>query len=145
MGMTTNPWHRALITAARSQGWEIGNGGEAKLALALHALDYTPANVATQFAIGPYRIDFAFPFERVAVEADGWVHTAANVRRRDKERDRQLTEWGWVTIRVDVQADIDREALKRALADAMADAAANAAGQWKSWKELDRRRWRAER
>lgn len=56
----------------------------------------------TQFPLGPYRLDFALPIERIDIEADGWVHTSRDVRARDRVRDRQLKAWGWKVVRIDV-------------------------------------------
>lgn len=49
-----------------------------------------------QFGIGPYRADFAFPSQRLVVEADGrdWHDPI-----RDEARDRALRALGWVTLR----------------------------------------------
>lgn len=94
---------------AEREGWDVTNAGEARVALALRKLGYRPADFATQFKLGPYKLDFALVAERIDIEADGWVHTARNVRRRDSTRDRQLRQWGWTVIRIDVDEDIDEQ------------------------------------
>lgn len=104
----TNPTLRAVTASAvESLGWRKGNHGENRLIMAMHRLGVRPRAVEQQFSLGPYRLDVAFPAERIAIEADGWVHTAVSVRRRDRERDRQLERWGWWVIRIDIDADDD--------------------------------------
>ena len=51
-----------------------------------------------QFPVGPYRIDFAFPEAKVAVEVDGsrWHRD----KERDASRDRELESLGWKVIRI---------------------------------------------
>lgn len=57
--------------------------------------------VAQQHKVGPYRIDFAFPAPRIALELDGFrhIHDPATARK-DAERDAYLREHGWVVLRV---------------------------------------------
>lgn len=108
---SSHPPAKIAVQAARDQGWNVSNPGEAEVARELAALGYTPADVETQFRLGPYRIDFAIPAEQIAIEADGWVHTTKQVRARDRERDRQLKAWGWVVVRV--STDDARAQLRR--------------------------------
>lgn len=100
--------------AARQEGWHITNSGEAILALELRRLGYNPDRVESQFSLGKYRLDFALVEERINIEADGWVHTTKDVRKRDRARDRQLRQWGWTTIRISLEDDL-REQLRRRL------------------------------
>jgi very-short-patch-repair endonuclease len=55
----------------------------------------------TQYRVGPYRLDFAWPELRVAVETDGW---ATHGRRKgfedDRARDAALLAAGWRVLRV---------------------------------------------
>lgn len=90
---------RHLIAVARERGYTGCNVGEARVWLELlRAHIGTPEQ---QFNLGPYRLDFAYPALAVAIEVDGWVHTAASVARADARRDRRLAEWGWRVYRVD--------------------------------------------
>jgi very-short-patch-repair endonuclease len=98
---------RIAVQAARKRGWEISNVGEAYVAQQLSALGYAPADVETQFRVGPYRLDFAIPAARIGIEADGWVHTTRDVRAGDRERDRKLRAWGWTIVRIATDDDID--------------------------------------
>lgn len=111
-----HPLDAIAKNVAEREGWKVTNAGEASVALALHKLGYKPSDVATQFNLGPYKLDFALVAERIDIEADGWVHTARNVRRRGAVRDRQLREWGWTVIRIDLSEDID-EQLRRKVPD----------------------------
>jgi len=49
-----------------------------------------------------YEVDFAFAFERVVVEVDGWVFHGADRTRweRDRARDLTLAAQGWLVIRL---------------------------------------------
>lgn len=100
---SAHPVGRIMVEAAHEDGWDVGNPGEAEVARQLGLLGYTPRDVETQFKLGPYRLDFAIPAERIDIEADGWVHGTRQVRRRDSQRDRKLREWGWVVVRVDLE------------------------------------------
>jgi hypothetical protein len=60
--------------------------------------------VSEQFKVGLYRLDFAIPEDHIDIEIDGWVHTAANVRRADRVRDRALMNWGWTVVRISTEA-----------------------------------------
>jgi very-short-patch-repair endonuclease len=91
--------------AARRLGWNVAVAGEARLAIALSHAGVERDGWELQFRLGPYRLDFAHPLYRIDVEADGWVHTARVVRRRDRERDRQLAAWGWNVVRVDTDSE----------------------------------------
>jgi very-short-patch-repair endonuclease len=49
---------------------------------------------------GPYRIDLAFPVEKVAVEVDGWAwHVDAERFRTDRRKGNALTRGGWDLLR----------------------------------------------
>jgi very-short-patch-repair endonuclease len=53
-----------------------------------------------EFPAGEYRIDFAFPAARVAVEVDGWAwHLDAERTQRDKRRQNALVRQGWTILR----------------------------------------------
>lgn len=104
-----HPVGQAMMQVAREQGWNVANPGEAEVARQLGLLGYTPADVETQFSLGPYRLDFAIPAEQIDIEADGWVHTARGARARDGRRDSQVRAWGWTIVRVDVDGDIQAQ------------------------------------
>jgi very-short-patch-repair endonuclease len=54
----------------------------------------------TQYRVGNYRIDLAFPEEKIAVECDGkeW-HSSQEQMKHDIERDRYLKQQGWKVMR----------------------------------------------
>jgi very-short-patch-repair endonuclease len=96
-----------LADTVQGLGWEPGNDGENRIIRILHEFGLVPQDIERQFRLGKYRLDFAFPAERFALESDGWVHTAAKVRRIDRDRDRQLRDWGWETVRLDIDGPIE--------------------------------------
>ena len=53
-----------------------------------------------QHRVGQYRLDFAWPKYRVAVECDGhrW-HSSSKAQARDARRDRRLCADGWTVLR----------------------------------------------
>jgi len=53
------------------------------------------ASFRRQHPIGPYLADYTCPALKIAVEVDGDGHN----RRRDAERDRFMTERGWIVLR----------------------------------------------
>ena len=53
-----------------------------------------------QYPVGKYRIDFALPLQKIAVEIDGHdYHKTKEQRTKDAARDRWLTINGWTVIR----------------------------------------------
>lgn len=98
-----HPAGRIAIAVARERGWDVGNVGEAEVAQALEIMGYGPSSVETQYKVGRYRLDFAMPEKRLAIEADGWVHTAESVAERDRRRDAWLAEQGWTMIRINTE------------------------------------------
>lgn len=48
-----------------------------------------------------YRIDFAYPVVRLAIEVDGPHHRLPEVKARDARRDRRLRQLGWTVDRFD--------------------------------------------
>lgn len=99
--MAINPTLVGRDALVASLGWEPGNMGENRLIVALHQAGVKAADVCQQFRLGGYRIDFAWPRERIALEADGWVHTTREMIQRDKVRDAKLHAWGWIVCRID--------------------------------------------
>jgi very-short-patch-repair endonuclease len=54
-----------------------------------------------QYRFGPYRLDFAWPELRVAVETDGWAtHGRREAFEDDRARDAMLMAHGWRVLRV---------------------------------------------
>jgi very-short-patch-repair endonuclease len=69
-----------------------------------------------QYQVGKYRVDFAFPKERVCIEADGhqWHRENPQQIERDNKRDIYLAHRGWRTIH------LEGIAIKRDLESCMA-------------------------
>ncbi|HJT38096.1 MAG TPA: DUF559 domain-containing protein [Actinomycetota bacterium] len=54
-----------------------------------------------QYRIGRYRVDFAYPAARVAIECDGYRYHSSRQRfDADRARDLALTREGWRVLRV---------------------------------------------
>lgn len=53
-----------------------------------------------QFPAGPYYLDFADPFKKIALEIDGKIHLDAEVKQRDIKKDSYLEKNGWTVIRI---------------------------------------------
>lgn len=98
-----------ILALARTYGWPKMNTAEARVAVALTQLGMSPSDWECQFHLGPFRLDFAKVPERVDPEVDGWVHDNLKIRRQDRRRDKQLSEWGWTVVRIAID---DTEDLK---------------------------------
>lgn len=56
--------------------------------------------IVPQYEIGPYRVDFAIPDKKVAIELDGHdYHKTKEQRTNDAQRERYLELEGWRVIR----------------------------------------------
>lgn len=112
--MTAAAVERVARIVAKDLGWgPIANRGEARLAVRLARWGLRPPECVRQFRVGPYRLDFAWPALKVALEADGWVHTAASVYAKDRERDAYLRERGWLVFRVNIESEAWQEQAAR--------------------------------
>ncbi|GHO69290.1 hypothetical protein KSC_081820 [Ktedonobacter sp. SOSP1-52] len=59
-----------------------------------------PYQLIRQYQIGPYYADFAHPESHVVIEIDGKAyHSNPEQVARDKHRQDQLEQWGWIVIR----------------------------------------------
>ena len=56
--------------------------------------------VVPQYKLGRYRLDFAIPERRIAIEIDGKKWHGEDRKKYDDARDDFLAEDGWVTIRI---------------------------------------------
>ncbi|WP_339063542.1 DUF559 domain-containing protein [Tepidibacillus marianensis] len=58
-------------------------------------------NIVTQYPMGKYRIDIAFPQYKIAIECDGHqFHSSKEAKERDKRKDKLLRSKGWKVIRI---------------------------------------------
>ncbi|SFK12197.1 Very-short-patch-repair endonuclease [Halobacillus dabanensis] len=54
----------------------------------------------TQYNVGVYRIDIAFPGLKIAIECDGKAfHSTASQKAHDRKKDRYLRKNGWKVMR----------------------------------------------
>jgi very-short-patch-repair endonuclease len=65
-----------------------------------------------QYEIGKYRVDFAFPKEKVVIEADGYEWHRENSQQIDRDiaRDKYLARKGWRILRfqgIEIRRDIE--------------------------------------
>jgi very-short-patch-repair endonuclease len=72
--------------------------------LRLRILDAGLPRPVTQYVVGPYRLDLAWPAVRIAAEYDGAVHDGRAATRADRARHNWLRAHGW---QVFVFTDVD--------------------------------------
>lgn len=89
---------RALVV---ENGWRSGSDLEDKVAWLLHRFGARPDVVRQQYVVDRYRLDFAWPDVRVALEVDGWHHRSPEGAAHDALRDAVLRDHGWIVLRVD--------------------------------------------
>jgi very-short-patch-repair endonuclease len=54
----------------------------------------------TNYPIGPYKVDVAFPAPKIVIEVDGWAfHSDQEVFQNDRKRQNYLTLMGWQVLR----------------------------------------------
>lgn len=54
----------------------------------------------TNFPVGRYKIDLAFPLQKIAIEVDGWAfHSDAEVFVKDRNRQNEIALLGWKVLR----------------------------------------------
>lgn len=117
MTMTVDGYARhAKLLRLREEGHQLANADEAELLTALVRAGL-PSPVC-QFRIGRYRLDYAWPAWRVGVELDGPWHLTVDGRRRDRQRDAELNDWGWSTIRLRIDDRWDVDAIARLVSSA---------------------------
>lgn len=94
--------HSTIVRAQRQllvdRGLPTGTSLENRVTWLLHrwkALDQT------QYRVGKYRLDYAWPSVRIALEADGPFHRSPDNAARDVVRDCYLRSLGWLVFRVD--------------------------------------------
>jgi very-short-patch-repair endonuclease len=99
----------ALLTLLHRREWLC----QSPIEVAFHKAARTEGLfLCCQFPVGPYRLDFADPPTKVAIETDGqdW-HASKEQRTHDARRDRYLTEEGWRVLRftgTEIYRDVQR-------------------------------------
>lgn len=96
--MTKTVIAEAIEAEVATRGWQPGTRLENMVILALP--DGIPRAVQ-QFKVGRFRLDFAWPEQKIALEADGWHHRSPDGAASDRRRDSYLRSLGWVVFRVD--------------------------------------------
>jgi very-short-patch-repair endonuclease len=95
------PINQSIQRLVEARGWDLGTTLENRVCLILSSFGFRPEQVAQQYRVGRYRLDFAAPDVKVAIEADGWVHRSPETAAKDAERDSWLRSQGWLVLRVD--------------------------------------------
>jgi very-short-patch-repair endonuclease len=96
----TNPTLTQAVRAAVERvGYQPGTALENSVALALARANAPHAR--QQYSAGKYRLDFAWPQRKMALEADGWWHRSPEGAAKDRLRDSWLRSQGWIVFRVD--------------------------------------------
>lgn len=103
MSATVDRFFEEKIT---DMGFNLGTGLENRVAYRLGRYGLRPPLLRQQYQISTYRLDFAIPQLRVAIEADGWHHQSPHGAEQDARRDSQLRSLDWITFRVDDISDI---------------------------------------
>lgn len=90
---------RYTKAAVVDKGWLPGTDLENQVALHLSSMRIE--RPVQQYRAGRYRLDFAWPQVRIALEADGWYHRSPEGAAKDRQRDSWLRSQNWVVFRVD--------------------------------------------
>jgi very-short-patch-repair endonuclease len=96
-----NPVQLATRRAIVKEGWRPGTTLEDTVC---HLLGrWCPVDEwKQQYRVGRYRLDFAIPLVKVALEVDGPRHRYdPHMAMRDAQRDSWLRSQGWIVIRID--------------------------------------------
>ena len=104
------PLRRIVKDQVVRAGWQSGTDLEDVAARFLISVRWTPDQVKQQHRVGRFKLDFAWPALKVALEVDGWHHRSPEGAAKDAARDSWLRSQGWVVFRVD--AHHGEEALK---------------------------------
>ena len=81
-------------------GLRVGSSLENRVTLLMRKWDFLDG-WEMQYRVGRYRLDYAHPRWRVAIEADGIYHWHPENAVRDLMRDSWLRSEGWLVFRVD--------------------------------------------
>lgn len=88
---------RALRTVLEQNDLPTGTALEDRVTWRLHRWGILDQ---TQYRVGRYRLDYAWPSQMVALEADGPFHQMPEYAARDAKRDSWLRSQGWLVLRV---------------------------------------------
>jgi very-short-patch-repair endonuclease len=94
-GRYGSPRARRLLHAASS-----GARSEAERILVKLLREAGITGWKTNYPIGPYKGDAAFPVPKIVIEVDGWAfHSDREVFQTDRKRQNHLTLMGWQVLR----------------------------------------------
>ncbi len=96
--MSSPTFQSVLKDLVVKHGWKPGTHLENQFALILCR---SRLSAEQQYQVGRYRLDFAWPDVKIALEADGWWHRSPEGATGDRQRDSWLRSQGWVVFRVD--------------------------------------------
>jgi very-short-patch-repair endonuclease len=94
-GRHGSPAARRLLQAASD-----GARSEAERLLVKLLRDNNITGWKTNYPVGGYKVDVAFPEQKVAIETDGWAyHSSQEDFQNDRERQNKITLLGWQVLR----------------------------------------------
>jgi len=94
-GRHGSPAARRLLQAASD-----GARSEAERLLVKLLRDNGITGWKTNYPVGGYKVDVAFPNEKVAIETDGWAfHSSQEDFQNDRERQNKIALLGWQVLR----------------------------------------------
>ncbi|MBX7434575.1 DUF559 domain-containing protein [Mycobacterium sp. Y57] len=102
----TTAIHHITRNLIEQHGLPTGTSLENRVTWRLHTWDILDQ---TQYRVGKYRLDYAWPTVRIALEADGPHHWRPDVAVKDVARDAWLRSQGWLVFRVDDSDTLDEQ------------------------------------
>jgi len=94
-GRHGSPAARLLLQAASD-----GARSEAERLLVKLLRDNGITGWKTNYPVGGYKVDVAFPKQKVAIETDGWAfHSSQEDFQNDRERQNKIALLGWQVLR----------------------------------------------
>lgn len=94
-GRYGSPHARRLLQAASD-----GARSEAERLLVKLLRDDGVTGWQTNYSVGPYKVDVAFPGSKVAIEVDGWAfHSDQEAFQQDRKRQNYIALLGWQVLR----------------------------------------------
>lgn len=97
----THEIQRLIAQRIASKGWRLGTTLENSAAHRMDLAGLRSQDCKQQYHVGRYRLDFAWPQIRVAIEVDGWQHQRPATAAKDAERDAWLRGREWIVLRAD--------------------------------------------
>lgn len=94
--MTSRQHMRDVLQEA---GLRLGSDLEDRVAYVLYRAGHR--TFEQEHKVGRYRLDFAWPQFKLALEVDGWHHRAPAAAAKDATRDSWLRSEDWVVLRID--------------------------------------------